>query len=92
MHAKDVNTEEFRQDKYVKNDANSCMPIGDSGFRFIKKFDGGSFFSGRVVLIKSNDKRKYKFRGNFFVVTILSRNITITWMERKQRMVTKSAD
>ena len=56
--AEDGNTEEWRQDEYDKNSADSCIPIGDAGFRFIKKFAGGSFFSGRVVGIQSNDKRK----------------------------------
>ena len=43
---KDGDTKEWRQDEYDKNTANACIPIGDAGFRFIKKFSGGSFFSG----------------------------------------------
>ena len=39
----------------------TCIPIGDIRFSFIKKFYGGSFFSGQVVGIQSNDKRKCKF-------------------------------
>ena len=51
----DGNTEEWSQEKYDNNSANSCIPIGDSGFRFIKKFAGGSFFSGQVVGIQYID-------------------------------------
>ena len=43
---KDGNTEEWRQDKYYNNTADACIPTGNSGFRFIKKFSGRSFFSG----------------------------------------------
>ena len=57
----DGDTEEWRQDEYDKNSKNACIPIGDIKFRFIKKFSGGSFFSGQVVGIQSNDKRKCKF-------------------------------
>ena len=91
-HAKDGNTEEWRQEEYDKNAANSYIPIGDAVFSFLKKFDGGSFLIGLVVGIQLNDKRKYKLREYFFVVTILSRNIKITWVGRKQRIVAKAAD
>ena len=54
----DDNTEEWRQEKYDKNAAYAHIPISDVGLRFIKKFAGGYFFSGRVVGIQSNDKHK----------------------------------
>ena len=92
MRAKYGNTEEWRQDKYYNNAANSCIPIGDSIFKFIKKFSGGLFFSGRVDGIQSNDKRKCNFRVKCFVVDIFSRNITITWVGIKKRIVAKSED
>ena len=58
---KDGYTEEWRQEEYYKNAADTCIPIGDVGFMFIMKFSGGSFFGGRVVGIQSNDKRKCNF-------------------------------
>ena len=92
MRTEDGNTEELRQDEYDDNAADSCITIGDDEFSFIKKFSGGYFFSVRVVGIQSNDKRKCKFRGNCFVVTRLSCNITITWVGRNQRIVANSVD
>ena len=56
-----VDTEEWRQDEYDNNAADECIPVGNIRFRFIKKFSGGSFFSGRVFAIQSNDKRKCNF-------------------------------
>ena len=38
----------------------SNLPIGDVGFRFIKKF-GKHYFSGKVVKIIQNEKRVCKF-------------------------------
>ena len=35
---------------------------------------------------------KFMFRGNFFVVTILSHNITITWVGIEQIIVAKAED
>ena len=35
--------------------------------------------------------KHFMFRGNCFLVTILSHNITITWVGRKQIMVAKVA-
>ena len=83
--AEDGNTEEWHQNKYDKNASDSCKPIGDSVFRFIKKCAGGSFFVGHIVDIQSNNKRKCKLRGNCFVVTILSRNIPIPWVGRNKK-------
>ena len=40
----DGDTEEWRQEKYDKNVANSCIPTGKVVFGFIKKFSGGYFF------------------------------------------------
>ena len=54
-------TEEWRQDKCDNNAADACIPIGDVRFRFTKKFADGSFFSGLVFGIQSNDKHKCKF-------------------------------
>ena len=42
-------TEEWRQDKYDKNDTNVCIPSVGARFRLIKKFAGGYFLSGRIV-------------------------------------------
>ena len=89
--AKDGNIEEWHQDKYYKNSSDSCIPIGHAKFRFMKKFSGGYFFSGRFFGIQSNDKRKCKFRGNCFVVNKLSCNIIITWVGRNQIIVAKAA-
>ena len=69
-----------------------ACPLERPGFRFIKKFSGRSFLSGRVVGIQSNDKRKCKFREKCFVVTRLSRNMTTTWVGRKQIIVAKAED
>ena len=66
LRAEDGNTEEWLQGEYDKNAADSCIPIRYSGFRFIKNFADGSFFSSWVVGIQSNDKRKCKFRGKCF--------------------------
>ena len=57
----DVNTEEWSQYEYDKNAIDECIPIGNIRYRFIKNFSGGSFFSGWVVGIQSNNKRKCKF-------------------------------
>ena len=57
----DGDTEEWHKKEYDKNADDACIPIGNIGFRFIKKFSGGYFFSGQVVGIQSNDKRKCKF-------------------------------
>ena len=38
-----------------------AYPFGNIRFRFINKFSGGSFFSGRFVGIQANDKRKCRF-------------------------------
>ena len=57
----DGDTEEWIQDKYDKNAVNACIPISNFIFRFIKNFAVKSFFSGRVVGIQSNYKRKCRF-------------------------------
>ena len=36
--------------------------------------------------------KSFMLRGNCFVVNILSHNITITWVGRKQRKLVKEAD
>ena len=54
----DGNTEEWQKNEYDKNAADSCIPIIDAIFRFIKNFAGGYSFIGRVVGIQSNDKPK----------------------------------
>ena len=54
----------WRQYKHYKNAADACIPISNIEFRFIRKISSRYFFSGRVVGIKSNDKRKYKFDEN----------------------------
>ena len=89
--AEDGNTEEWRQDGYDKNSADSCILIGEARFRFIKIF-WWILSGGQVVGIQSNDKHKCNYRGNCFVVTILSNNIKITWVGGKQIIVAKAAD
>ena len=54
----DGNNEEWHKDEYDNNAANACIPIGNIGFRFMKKLSRGFFFSGRAVGIQSNDKCK----------------------------------
>ena len=58
---KDGGTEEWCQEKYDNNYSNACIPSGNVEFRFINKFSDGCFFSGRVVGVQYNDKRKCKF-------------------------------
>ena len=62
--SEDNNTEEWLQDKYNNNAAYACIPIVNVGFRFIKKFAGWSFFSGRVFGSQSNYMCKCKFDEN----------------------------
>ena len=58
---KDGDSEEQFQKKYYTNAANACIPIGDTGFRFINNFSDGYFFSGRVLGIQYIYKSKCNF-------------------------------
>ena len=49
--AEDSNTEEWRQYEYDENAADSCIPIGDSGFSFIKKLFLADPFSVTELLV-----------------------------------------
>ena len=62
-----VHTEEWCQDKYDNNATNTYTRIGDIILRFINNFAGGSFFSGQVAGIQSNEKRKCKFDEDVYI-------------------------
>ena len=44
-----------------------------------------------TCMVPRYQAKSFMFRGNCFVVTILSHNITTNWVGRKQRMLEKVA-
>ena len=52
----DYDEDIWNQEKYDKCLFEASIPIGEVSFRFINKFKGGSFFHGRVISIKHNEK------------------------------------
>ena len=54
-----------------------------------------SFSNGHMegkCVVPRYQATSFMFRGNWFVVTILSYNITINWVGRKQIIAAKAAD